>query len=230
MTYNSSNGTIKQNEPDPRFKLHLLPYDSTFYDYGWFDQHHAGGPGVYHDNLYNNPTSYAKYTDHKDEIIYYGEEGAIGTPPRLQLIRDEIMKTGKTGVGNRHRPASPVLDGYVTPRGDRAASHRSGHPGRLAHRSRSQPSTRPPSNDRPGALRPHRDRSCLERTPGFDAADIAWLLDNAHGEIIVLRPSADDPALPLPAAALRPRTRALHRSRDGRRRTVSRARETARSR
>ncbi|MES2279044.1 MAG: sugar-binding domain-containing protein [Bacteroidota bacterium] len=95
MTYNSSNGNIKLNEPDPKFKLHLLPYDTTFYDYGWFDQHHAGGPGVYHDNLYNNPGSYAKYTDHKNEIIYYGEEGAIGTPPRLQLIRDEIMKTGK---------------------------------------------------------------------------------------------------------------------------------------
>lgn len=67
-------------------------------------------------------------------------------------------------------------------------------------------------------------------SPGFDAADIAWLLDNAHGEIIVLRPSADEPALPLPAAAQRPRTRPLHRSSDGRRRTVSRARETARSR
>lgn len=95
LTYNSSNGPIKINEPDPRFKLHLLAYDTTFYDYGWFDQHHAGGPGVYHDNLYNNPTSYAKYTDHKDEIVYYGEEGAIGTPPRLQLIRDKIMKRGK---------------------------------------------------------------------------------------------------------------------------------------
>jgi beta-galactosidase len=95
ITYNSSNGTIKQNEPDPRFKLHLLPYDTTFYDYGWFDQHHAGGPGTYHDNLYNHPRKYAKYTDHKDEIIYYGEEGAIGTPPRLQLIREEILKTGK---------------------------------------------------------------------------------------------------------------------------------------
>ncbi len=95
MTYNSSNGNIKQNEPDPRFKLHLLPYDTIFYDYGWFDQHHAGGPGVYHDNLYNNPQKYAKYTNHKDEIIYYGEEGAIGTPPRLQLIRDEILKSGK---------------------------------------------------------------------------------------------------------------------------------------
>jgi nucleotide-binding universal stress UspA family protein len=67
-------------------------------------------------------------------------------------------------------------------------------------------------------------------SPGFDAGDIAWLLDNAHGEIIVLRPGAADPALPLPAAALRPRTPALHRGRDGRRRTVSRAREMARSR
>jgi hypothetical protein len=94
ITYNSSNGSIKQG-PDPRFKLHLLPYDFTFYDYGWFDQHHAGGPGTYHNNLYNNPKDYLRYTDKKDEIIYYGEEGAIGTPPRLQLIRDQINKDGK---------------------------------------------------------------------------------------------------------------------------------------
>ncbi|PXY46734.1 glycoside hydrolase family 2 protein [Flavobacterium hydrophilum] len=94
MTYNSSNGAIKMG-PDPRFKLHLLPYDNQFYNYGWFDQHHAGGPGVYHDNLYSNPKKYAKYTDNKAEIVYYGEEGAIGTPPRLQLIRDEILKKGK---------------------------------------------------------------------------------------------------------------------------------------
>jgi beta-galactosidase len=95
ITYNSSNGSIKMG-PDPRFKLHLFPYDTTFKNYGWFDQHHAGGPGTYHNNLYNNPTNYLRYTDHKDEIIYYGEEGAIGTPPRLQLIRDEILKTGKS--------------------------------------------------------------------------------------------------------------------------------------
>ncbi|GAA4749880.1 hypothetical protein GCM10023229_33130 [Flavisolibacter ginsenosidimutans] len=94
MTYNSSNGDIKLGH-DPRFKLHLLQYDFTFLDYGWFDQHHAGGPGTYHDALYKSPIDYAKYFDHKDEIIYYGEEGAIGTPPRLQLIRDEILKTGK---------------------------------------------------------------------------------------------------------------------------------------
>lgn len=94
ITYNSSNGAIKMG-PDPRFKLHLLPYDFTFRDYGWFDQHHAGGPGTYHDNLYSNPTKYLRYTDHKDEIIYYGEEGAIGAPPRLELIRADILKRGK---------------------------------------------------------------------------------------------------------------------------------------
>lgn len=94
LTYNSSNGPIKQG-PDARFKLHLMPYDFNFLDYGWFDQHHAGGPGTYHDNLYNGPKDYLRYTDKKDEIIYYGEEGAIGTPPRLQLIHDEILKTGQ---------------------------------------------------------------------------------------------------------------------------------------
>lgn len=94
LTYNSSNGdpTLK---PNPRFKLHLRPYDAKFYDYGWFDQHHAGGPGVYHDALYSGPGKYLRFTDHKDETIYWGEDGAIGTPPRLQLIRDEILKTGK---------------------------------------------------------------------------------------------------------------------------------------
>lgn len=93
LTYNSSNGSIKMG-PDNRFKLHLLPYDTTFRDYGWFDQHHAGGSGTYHDNLYKGPRNYAKYFDHPDEIIYYGEEGAIGTPPRLQLIKDAIIKEG----------------------------------------------------------------------------------------------------------------------------------------
>lgn len=94
LTYNSSNGDPTLG-PNPRFKLHLRPYDARFYDYGWFDQHHAGGPGVYNNALYAGPGKYLRFTDHKDEIIYYGEEGAIGTPPRLQLIRDEILKTGR---------------------------------------------------------------------------------------------------------------------------------------
>ncbi len=52
--------------------------------------------------------------------------------------------------------------------------------------------------------------------PGFAADDIAWLLDNAPGDILVLRPGAEDP----------PGERALRgqaTARPGRRRAVSRA-------
>jgi hypothetical protein len=113
LTYNSCNGAINVNGPDPKFKLHLMPYDTKFYDYGWFDQHHAGGPGTYHDALYAGPENYAKYTSHKDEIIYYGEEGAIGTPPRLQLIRDEIIRQG-AGIGWESASYLKWYDAYDT--------------------------------------------------------------------------------------------------------------------
>lgn len=96
LTYNSSNGENPLHEHNTRFKLHLMPNDTTFYDYGWWDRHHAGGPGVYHDNLYHGIDNYHRFSNHKDEIVFWGEDGAIGTPPRLQLIRDEIIRTGRT--------------------------------------------------------------------------------------------------------------------------------------
>ncbi len=53
--------------------------------------------------------------------------------------------------------------------------------------------------------------------PGFDADDVAWLLENAEGEIVVLRPSAD---IPKPAGNparrdLRPAVRERQVSRAG---------------
>jgi hypothetical protein len=63
--------------------------------------------------------------------------------------------------------------------------------------------------------------AACEGNPGFDADDIAWLLDNADGEIVVLRPSADDqlgpPLVPnrdgrRPAAPRRLRRRATRRA------------------
>lgn len=95
VTYNSCNGDNPENEPDAHFKLHLLPNDTTFYDYGWYDRHHAGGPGCYHDNLYLGKDNYHRFSDHRDEIVYWGEDGAIGTPPRLELIRKEILAGNK---------------------------------------------------------------------------------------------------------------------------------------
>lgn len=95
LVYNSSNGTNPEGEHYARCKTHLMPYDTTFYDLGWWDQHHAGGPGVYHDALYVDPQNFHRGSTNKGEIIYWGEEGAIGTPPRLQLIRDELLRSGK---------------------------------------------------------------------------------------------------------------------------------------
>lgn len=69
---------------------------------------------------------------------------------------------------------------------------------------------------------------------GFNADDVAWLLEHAQGEIVVLRPGVDDQiGLPVEAVpgALRPKTVALRLPRgDGRKRGVSRASEKAVSR
>lgn len=96
LTYNSCNGSNPEGKADPHFKTHLLPYDTTFHAIGWWDEHHAGGPGTYHDFLYKNAQEYHRGSKNKTEIVYWGEEGAIGTPPRLELIRNELIRTGKT--------------------------------------------------------------------------------------------------------------------------------------
>ena len=54
---------------------------------GWFDFHHAGGPEVWNERLYRGPNSYYNRTANRGEIVYWGEEGAISTPPRLELIK-----------------------------------------------------------------------------------------------------------------------------------------------
>lgn len=50
---------------------------------------------------------------------------------------------------------------------------------------------------------------------GFDADDIAWLLDNAQGEIVVLRPGADDRSSDLVAPVKGAPRQATRRRRNG---------------
>jgi len=66
-------------------------------------------------------------------------------------------------------------------------------------------------------------------SPGFDADDVAWLLDNAQGEIVVLRPSADDQIGPLSTVDGRRRAAPL-RIRPTERRPLGRVGEMAGSR
>jgi hypothetical protein len=70
-----------------------------------------------------------------------------------------------------------------------------------------------------------------EGSPGFDADDVAWLLDNAEGEIVVLRPSSDDqlgPTLTLGRDGRRKAPPRLRRRRGAR--AISRVSEMAESR
>jgi beta-galactosidase len=109
LTYNSDrNRTISGTErlsKDP-IKLHLRPFDPTFRYFGWWDQHHWNPQAGYMDYYYRNPEFYLRYTinDHdslpavpRDEIIFWGEEGAFGTQVRLQKIKEELDRTGVNG-------------------------------------------------------------------------------------------------------------------------------------
>lgn len=100
ITYDSphrfSGTDYNPKTPQPH-KLHVLPYQSGLQDYGWWDEHHAGGPGCYYNGLYKTASNYYKFSDNKPEIIFWGEEGAIGTPPQLGSIVDENESIGNRG-------------------------------------------------------------------------------------------------------------------------------------
>ena len=103
ITFASNNvaETSKLSFGESMQKTHILPYDTILHKKGWWDAHNAPGPGVYKDQFYKSPTQFERYVDNPGEIIFYGEESATGTPPRLQLIKDEIEKTGHVGWDGR---------------------------------------------------------------------------------------------------------------------------------
>ena len=95
-------------------KMFMEPYDHEVYFQGWWDDHNAGGPGVYLDQHYNSPTDYLRYSDHKSEIVFWGEEGAIGTPHRLQFLRDDYKKAGRLGWdGDQYLGQYTAFDRYL---------------------------------------------------------------------------------------------------------------------
>ena len=68
-------------------KAHMRPFDGEIHFTGWFDFHHAGGPEVWRQNLYQSPARFYNYTTNRSEIVFWGEEGAISSPPRLDKIK-----------------------------------------------------------------------------------------------------------------------------------------------
>lgn len=92
-----TSGWASKEKADEDSKAHMRPYNDTLYRRGWFDNHRADGPATWEERYYKGPRRNYMYTTNKTEIFMRGEEGAISTPPRLQLIHDAIQKSGKTG-------------------------------------------------------------------------------------------------------------------------------------
>lgn len=78
-------------------KIHMRPFDETVYYHGWYDFHHAGGPEVWNERLYQGPDKYYDRTTNRSEIVYWGEEGAISTPPRLKKIKAALEASPRLG-------------------------------------------------------------------------------------------------------------------------------------
>ncbi|MCD7939545.1 MAG: PA14 domain-containing protein [Bacteroides intestinalis] len=95
MTFTSGWAGSEDREEDS--KSHMLPFDTTLYRKGWFDNHRAGGPETYVESYYKGPKDNIMYTTNRKEVYLRGEEGAISTPPRIQMIYNQIASSGKTG-------------------------------------------------------------------------------------------------------------------------------------
>jgi hypothetical protein len=79
-------------------KLHMLPYDQTQRTVGFVDIHNAGNsPGVYTDAIYNSPQNFYRNEHSPGEIFVWGEEGALASPPQLEMIQENIAQTGYNG-------------------------------------------------------------------------------------------------------------------------------------
>ena len=87
----------KKEDQEEQAKIHMRPFDKTVYWKGWFDFHRATGPASWNDEFYSNPNKYYNNTQNKKEIIFWGEEGALSSPPRLGLIYNEIVNLKNKG-------------------------------------------------------------------------------------------------------------------------------------
>jgi beta-galactosidase len=107
---------------DDPAKLHFRPFDSDPHWNGWYDNHHAGGPAVWNESLYRSPSDYLLRNDNVREIVFWGEEGAISTPPRIEKINEALNAAPRPGWdGGAYREWFNAFEQFVTRKNLRAA-------------------------------------------------------------------------------------------------------------
>jgi hypothetical protein len=92
----ASSWAKKDDQPED-IKANLRPFDPDLHFTGWFDNHHAGGPEVWRQNFYEGPEKYYNRTTNRHEIVYWGEEGALSSPPRLAKIKAALDASPEKG-------------------------------------------------------------------------------------------------------------------------------------
>ena len=140
ITRTSSWATKADINTADEFKLHARPFDNQLHRTGWYDFHHAGGPAVWEQSFYKSPSDYYNRTTDKEEILFWGEEGAISTPPRLEKIKAELERSPHLGWDGQMyldwyrefndflerkklRAAFPTLDSFTTALGAVSFNH-----------------------------------------------------------------------------------------------------------
>ncbi|HPF37972.1 MAG TPA: PA14 domain-containing protein [Phycisphaerae bacterium] len=98
---------------DDPIKLHMRPLEDVQRTIGWYDVHHAPGPGVYRDSFYNGPGDFRWRRDERGEIVFWGEEGAIATPPRLQRIVDDLREASDGWDGRDYRDWHAAFERFL---------------------------------------------------------------------------------------------------------------------
>ena len=86
-------------QPDvaSRPKTHMRPMDDTVYLSGWWDNHRTIGPSVWEQIHYRKPNDHYGNSSNTKEIVYWGEEGTVSAPPRLEKIKEELADTKNLG-------------------------------------------------------------------------------------------------------------------------------------
>ena len=92
-----TSGWAGREDADEDAKAHFRPFDMKLYRRGWWDNHRAAGPMTWQEDYYQSPTKGFMYSTNDTEIYMRGEEGALTSPPRLELIHQELQKTGRYG-------------------------------------------------------------------------------------------------------------------------------------
>ncbi|MGQ0553550.1 MAG: PA14 domain-containing protein [Planctomycetota bacterium] len=94
ITYTS--GWAPTTGDDP-LKLHARPFAEAATS-GWWDSHNAPGPGVSRDEHWQGPDQHLRRSENRAEIVFWGEEGAIAAPARLDLTAPSHWARRKQGL------------------------------------------------------------------------------------------------------------------------------------